>query len=158
MKKDGRVMVKTLEDQRQERLIHLGVGCDSCGLIPIIGRRFKCRDCHDRMGFDLCENCYKTGPILAGRFNQQHTGEHCFVEVPYERMYALFSNFVIQFPETGPTEILPADQQEVDDLMDIEPWLAFDDSTESQEFPDGNQIGSYDDDPDSLSVNDTQEI
>ena len=49
------------------------VGCDSCGLYPIKGRRFKCQDCPDKVGFDLCGQCCDRGLHITGRFNQQHT-------------------------------------------------------------------------------------
>lgn len=84
--------------------IHLGVGCDYCGVIPfltylhfsscknnlreyipdsiqmypIIGQRYRCKDCVEIVGFDLCENCHKSSSKLPGRFNQQHTDEHQF--------------------------------------------------------------------------------
>lgn len=57
---------------------HAGVGCDFCGMSPIIGKRYKCKDCTEKIGFDLCEACYKTPSKLPGRFNQQHTEEHKF--------------------------------------------------------------------------------
>ena len=49
------------------------VGCDSCGLYPIKGHRYKCQDCPDKVGFDLCSKCYDRGLHITGRFNQQHT-------------------------------------------------------------------------------------
>ncbi|GLT24968.1 hypothetical protein SLA2020_001270 [Shorea laevis] len=58
--------------------IHVGVGCDSCGKSPIVGDRYRCRDCTEAMGFDLCSNCYNSPSKLPGRFNQQHTPEHRF--------------------------------------------------------------------------------
>ncbi|KAF5480938.1 hypothetical protein F2P56_001641 [Juglans regia] len=57
---------------------HIAVGCDSCGIIPIIGDRYKCKDCVEKIGFDLCGDCYNTCSKLPGRFNQQHTPEHKF--------------------------------------------------------------------------------
>ncbi|XP_057783628.1 E3 ubiquitin-protein ligase PRT1 [Salvia miltiorrhiza] len=57
---------------------HPGVGCDFCGMCPIIGVRYKCKDCVETIGFDLCENCFKISSKLPGRFNQQHTMEHKF--------------------------------------------------------------------------------
>lgn len=65
--------------------IHLSVGCDYCGVIPIVGTRYKCLDCHDSIGFDLCEICYQKGSVLPGRFNQQHTPEHCFQAITLSR-------------------------------------------------------------------------
>ncbi|XP_006360357.1 E3 ubiquitin-protein ligase PRT1 [Solanum tuberosum] len=58
--------------------VHFGVGCDYCGMCPIVGERYKCKDCKEKIGFDLCEGCYKSSSKLPGRFNQQHTPEHQF--------------------------------------------------------------------------------
>ncbi|RDX76993.1 E3 ubiquitin-protein ligase PRT1, partial [Mucuna pruriens] len=58
--------------------VHIGVGCDFCGMFPIIGDRYRCMDCKEKMGFDLCGDCYATRSKLPGRFNQQHTSEHKF--------------------------------------------------------------------------------
>ncbi|ESW12588.1 hypothetical protein PHAVU_008G125500 [Phaseolus vulgaris] len=58
--------------------VHIGVGCDFCGMFPIIGDRYRCADCTEKMGFDLCGDCYATRSKLPGRFNQQHTSEHKF--------------------------------------------------------------------------------
>ncbi|KAE8676270.1 Proteolysis 1, putative isoform 2 [Hibiscus syriacus] len=57
---------------------HIGVGCDACGMSPIVGDRYRCKDCTEKMGFDLCGDCYKTRPNLPGRFNQKHTPDHEF--------------------------------------------------------------------------------
>ncbi|CAJ2670272.1 unnamed protein product [Trifolium pratense] len=62
--------------------VHVGVGCDFCGMFPIIGDRYRCNDCKEKMGFDLCANCYDTRSKLPGRFNQQHTSDHSFKLVP----------------------------------------------------------------------------
>ncbi|TVU29183.1 hypothetical protein EJB05_20740 [Eragrostis curvula] len=56
--------------------VHVGVGCDSCGVYPIRGKRYKCQDCTELIGFDLCEECYTSSSNLPGRFNQQHTPDH----------------------------------------------------------------------------------
>ncbi|PHU21344.1 hypothetical protein BC332_06451 [Capsicum chinense] len=61
--------------------VHIGVGCDHCGMCPIVGERYKCKDCKEKIGFDLCEGCYKSSSKLPGRFNQQHTPEHQFESV-----------------------------------------------------------------------------
>uniref|UniRef100_A0A7N0RBL1 E3 ubiquitin-protein ligase PRT1 n=1 Tax=Kalanchoe fedtschenkoi TaxID=63787 RepID=A0A7N0RBL1_KALFE len=58
--------------------VHIGVGCDYCGMSPIIGERYKCLDCTEKIGFDLCETCYLRSSILPGRFNQQHRLDHRF--------------------------------------------------------------------------------
>ncbi|XP_039003847.1 E3 ubiquitin-protein ligase PRT1-like [Hibiscus syriacus] len=66
---------------------HVGVGCDACGMSPIIGDRYECIDCTEKIGFDLCGDCYSTRPKLPGRFNQRHTPEHRF-----ERLQSSDSN------------------------------------------------------------------
>ncbi|KDP26394.1 hypothetical protein JCGZ_17552 [Jatropha curcas] len=62
--------------------VHYGVGCDFCGMYPIIGDRYQCKDCVEKIGFDLCGDCYNTRSKLPGRFNQQHTPEHKLKLVP----------------------------------------------------------------------------
>jgi len=39
--------------------VHEGVQCDECGLLPIVGSRFKCSV---RSDYDLCAKCEGTGP------------------------------------------------------------------------------------------------
>lgn len=51
-------------------------------MFPIIGDRYRCTDCTEKIGFDLCSDCYTTGSKVPGRFNQQHTPEHKFEVVP----------------------------------------------------------------------------
>ncbi|KAK1437366.1 hypothetical protein QVD17_03157 [Tagetes erecta] len=55
---------------------HGGVGCDMCGIFPIIGDRYKCEDCTEKSGYDLCGDCYNTGSNVPGRFNQKHMPTH----------------------------------------------------------------------------------
>ena len=67
--------------------VHFGVGCDGCGVFPIEGRRFRCADCSEAIGFDLCGACHDKGMHLrsdSGRFNQQHRPEHAMEETPEE--------------------------------------------------------------------------
>ncbi|KAM0891943.1 hypothetical protein ACQ4PT_026103 [Festuca glaucescens] len=66
--------------------VHIGVGCDSCGVCPIMGMRYKCKDCTERIGFDLCGECYNSRSKLPGRFNQQHTSDHR-MELDNTRLY-----------------------------------------------------------------------
>lgn len=47
-------------------------------MIPIIGERYKCKDCSEEIGFDMCESCYNNPSEVSGRFNQQHKPEHNF--------------------------------------------------------------------------------
>jgi hypothetical protein len=62
---------------------HFGIGCDCCGQFPITGRRYRCTECPETVGFDLCGDCYDRGvasdpnsKAVVGRFNQQHRPEH----------------------------------------------------------------------------------
>nr|XP_043635429.1 E3 ubiquitin-protein ligase PRT1-like [Erigeron canadensis] len=55
---------------------HHGVGCDMCGMCPIIGERYQCKDCTEKSGYDLCGDCHNSGLNLPGRFNQKHTPSH----------------------------------------------------------------------------------
>ncbi|KAM7271977.1 hypothetical protein ACFE04_031191 [Oxalis oulophora] len=66
--------------------VHAAVGCDSCGMYPIIGERYRCKDCVEKIGFDLCGDCYKTTSKLPGRFNQQHTPDHKFELIKLRKM------------------------------------------------------------------------
>ncbi|PIN06477.1 hypothetical protein CDL12_20969 [Handroanthus impetiginosus] len=47
-------------------------------MYPIIGDRYRCKDCVEQIGYDLCKDCYTTSSKLPGRFNQQHTSDHKF--------------------------------------------------------------------------------
>ncbi|CAJ1949409.1 unnamed protein product [Sphenostylis stenocarpa] len=73
---NGGDMIAWLSDPRYK--VHVGIGCDFCGMFPITGDRYKCLDCKEEVGFDLCGDCYKTQARLPGRFNQQHGPEHRF--------------------------------------------------------------------------------
>lgn len=70
-----------------EAAIHEHVGCDNCGFFPILGKRYRCKNCMDSMGFDLCETCYQSqaGACIVGRFNQHHKAEHQFEVVAKRR-------------------------------------------------------------------------
>lgn len=52
--------------------MHVGVVCNSCGVMPIRGRRFVCDDCH-RLGevVSLCEECNAKKPSVV-RFAERH--------------------------------------------------------------------------------------
>ena len=97
---------KNINNNHYNNFVHYGVGCDGCGVCPIVGRRYKCNDCSEEVGFDLCQDCYysyydddhndtnndkigiSSSPSRSsssrsnlGRFNQQHTSDHTMVEV-----------------------------------------------------------------------------
>ncbi|KAL6633963.1 hypothetical protein ACP70R_026634 [Stipagrostis hirtigluma subsp. patula] len=84
--------------------VHIGVGCDSCGVYPIRGKRYKCQDCTELIGFDLCEACYNTRSILPGRFNQQHTPDHR-MELDDTALLQRFVRFH-GIPEEGAEELI----------------------------------------------------
>ncbi|XP_077228712.1 E3 ubiquitin-protein ligase PRT1-like isoform X2 [Tasmannia lanceolata] len=69
-----------------------GVGCDGCGMYPIIGKWYRCKDCVEAIGFDLCERCYNTRSKLPGRFNQKHRPDHNFILV---QRNVIFSNIML---------------------------------------------------------------
>lgn len=43
-----------------DRPVHPGIQCNSCGMVPVVGPRFKCMDpkCTE---YDLCEDCFARG-------------------------------------------------------------------------------------------------
>lgn len=91
-------------------------------MCPIVGERFKCKDCTEKIGFDLCEGCYKSSSKLPGRFNQQHTPEHQFeliqalqvrnvvLRVQPERLEGDNSDFQLEYGEPRPLELLPLEE------------------------------------------------
>lgn len=56
-------------------------------VLPIVGNRYKCIDCKEKIGFDLCGDCYSIRSEFLGRFNQQHSLDHRFklVEPDHDR-------------------------------------------------------------------------
>lgn len=54
---NGVINNTSISDKKNTPINHKTVRCDSCGVYPIIGKRFKCLECHD---FDFCEKCEKT--------------------------------------------------------------------------------------------------
>ncbi|KAL4354301.1 hypothetical protein GQ457_06G028290 [Hibiscus cannabinus] len=87
---------------------HVGVGCDACGMSPIVGDRYRCKDCTEIMGFDLCGDCYKTRLNLPGRFNQRHTPDHKFdlIKRHVTRRWRLLTEQL----ENGSTSIVVIDE------------------------------------------------
>ena len=95
-----------------ENYTHFGVGCDGCGVYPIRGARWRCLDCPEEIGFDLCGFCHEAAiedggggggggedggvgcgggapsaaasPLstVEGRFGQVHTSAHRMQEQP----------------------------------------------------------------------------
>ncbi|KAF6175789.1 hypothetical protein GIB67_036254, partial [Kingdonia uniflora] len=82
--------------------VHVGVGCDYCGMFPIIGKRYRCKDCVEKIGFDLCGECYNSRSKLPGRFNQQHTPEHKF-QLERSTLRNMLLSFVSEQSNDGTT-------------------------------------------------------
>jgi hypothetical protein len=45
-------------------------------MFPIVGDRYRCQDCPETAGFDLCGLCYEQNGDMCGRFSQQHIAAH----------------------------------------------------------------------------------
>lgn len=105
----------------------INVALQCLQILPIIGDRYKCKDCVEQIGFDLCADCYNTCSKLPGRFNQQHTPEHEFelLKPNFHSMLRLVAvqlednsaAFLVSTPaedsENGsPTPALPSDAPE----------------------------------------------
>ncbi|PIA36649.1 hypothetical protein AQUCO_03300097v1 [Aquilegia coerulea] len=61
----------SIESSQPDVNVHIGIWCDNCEVNPIVGKRYKCKDCYD----DLCEKCYIT-------VNQHHRQGHKFDLIP----------------------------------------------------------------------------
>ncbi|XP_010934264.2 E3 ubiquitin-protein ligase PRT1 [Elaeis guineensis] len=108
--------------------VHVGVGCDSCGMYPIIGKRYKCKDCREAIGFDLCEACYNTSSKLPGRFNQQHTPDHKFELDDTQLLYRIL--MLRAMPEEDPQQDVAEADLPDDDQQD---------HANHDDVPEGNQ-------------------
>ena len=83
---------------------HHGITCDGCGVGPIVGYRYKCKDCPNH---DICENCYdsfKTKGVMANGLGKQtisqKAGDHRF-QLHKDKQ---FNPLVKKGASTGPTE------------------------------------------------------
>ena len=43
-------------ENKDKQEVHFGFICDGCGMKPIVGKRYKCKGCHN---FDYCEQCFE---------------------------------------------------------------------------------------------------
>lgn len=98
--------------------VHFGVGCDGCGIYPIVGRRYKCLDCSEEVGFDLCGDCHDDGvhkrdvassdnnnaAAGTGRFNQRHLPGHRMEEV--ERTHTLLHEIQRRNPDVPLSQLI----------------------------------------------------
>merc|ERR1712232_1466933 len=67
-----------------EEYVHIGLGCDGCGMFPIRGTAWEDKNCPEVVGFHLCDKCYKLGyhrRVITGKFNQTHMPKNRMVEV-----------------------------------------------------------------------------
>lgn len=62
-------------------VVHYGIGCDHCGVLPITGNRYNCIHCNGTSFFDLCEQCFTNSLNLPGRFDQKHDSMHDFIKI-----------------------------------------------------------------------------
>ena len=53
--------------------------CDGCGMLPLVGWRYKCSICDD---YNLCENCEER---IGGKHN------HPFIKITYSLMLDKFN-------------------------------------------------------------------
>lgn len=113
-------------------LVHIGAGCDGCGMFPIVGHRYHCRECGEQVGYDLCGSCYNnattsnTGSATVdhnnavttsntgsanyhspvGRFNQQHSLEHRMEEMASDRRFAaVHFNAIVDLLHVAPLNL-----------------------------------------------------
>ncbi|KAF9608934.1 hypothetical protein IFM89_012102 [Coptis chinensis] len=101
-------------------------------MFPIVGERYKCNDCEEAIGFDLCGECYNTSSKLPGRFNQQHTPEHKFELVNSDLIRNIMRRLVSKHFEDSSAPVLSDDASK--DLEDGHPSHApSDDTLENQE-------------------------
>ena len=133
-----------------ETFTHFGVGCDFCGVYPIVGPRYQCAECKDSefMGFDLCAKCMQNvfeHPERKRdyRFAQNHTDAHEMVLVrPRPTMVhvmkslhpELSANQIIQWLDNQATASREAEAEAAED----EAQAAEADASESDEPEEGD--------------------
>lgn len=72
--------------------IHANVGCDGCDMMPIVGRRFKCLDCPESGGYDLCQNCHEGGYCLSRlSLDNCHGPQHRMEELTFSSPWVIQS-------------------------------------------------------------------
>ena len=60
-------------------IVHSKIMCDGCGMLPLVGWRYKCSICDD---YNLCENCEER---IGGKHN------HPFIKITYSLMLDKFN-------------------------------------------------------------------
>eukprot|EP00980_Cylindrotheca_fusiformis_P011412 scaffold2644_cov129-Cylindrotheca_fusiformis.AAC.2 len=103
------VELPEINQNSKDSFIHFFLGCDGCGQYPVKGVVFRCLDCPELIGFDLCKSCFERGVHLQertsyGRFDQSHKPSHRFQERP-QTSTALHELMVLH-PEMTPAQIM----------------------------------------------------
>ncbi|KAL5996975.1 hypothetical protein ACLOJK_007901 [Asimina triloba] len=83
-------------------------------MCPVIGERYKCVDCVEQIGFDLCGDCYRTRSKLPGRFNQKHTPDHKFKLIPW----STFHNLIMRLAAEESGAPIVSDEASLEDAED----------------------------------------
>ena len=79
--------IQEIEDNYKNKIVHKNISCDGCGMKPIIGFRYKCKECKN---FDFCQSCFDTK-------KEEHKHEFEKIEVPvvYEGIPEIISLFFL---------------------------------------------------------------
>lgn len=109
-------------------------------MYPIIGDRYRCIDCLEQIGYDLCKDCYTTSSKLPGRFNQQHTSEHKFEIVKSNVMH----NIMLRLLRGQMEEVSPVSDSLHDGSTNVIP--SSDNANEDAEMVDDAPLPSSDTD------------
>lgn len=80
-------IIKGKDDEEDvNTAVHHGVYCDACNpfsnISPIIGDRFKCKECFD---YDLCSKCYKSG-----KATNSHSSKHLMDKISVPKRRGIF--------------------------------------------------------------------
>ena len=76
----------------QRGIVHSKVMCDGCGMLPLVGWRYKCVICDD---YNLCENCEE-------RIGGKH--DHPFIKLTYSLMLDKFDKNYLKFNTYEPNK------------------------------------------------------
>ncbi|XP_052274739.1 protein mono-ADP-ribosyltransferase PARP11-like isoform X2 [Dreissena polymorpha] len=76
---------------------HEGIGCDVCGVCPIRGTRWMCRDC---LAYDMCSTCYENKRYM-------HDMSHSFIKMIHQTKVLKEQKEKLEVPETP--SFLPSD-------------------------------------------------
>lgn len=113
--------------------VHFGVGCDGCGAFPIRGNAFRCLDCPDAVGFDLCGECRTSSPHVVGRFEQGHSPSHRVVE--REQVRTWLHELQAANPQLGVHQVLDLARMQLQAAAPPPPDTSSDDESFSRSGP-----------------------